>query len=260
MPPLFGDWTSRRQRLLAALAAAPGNRVLTHELAFLEMATGRPSAAVPLIENLIADDPVAALYQYKRVYHLWTLGHLAAMDQVADRALQLWPKHPAIWFARFWSLTFTGRPEFAQALTADEGVRPPIPEGALTILRLTAAAMADGSDSAVRAAIEANRRGAAAGPAQSLAAIIHLAGLGAVDDAFAVATGYLLNDGSLVVPSHRTSHDPAVTDQYRRLTQMLFMPATAAMRRDPRFESLCSAIGMADHWRDAGVTPDFRRG
>ncbi len=259
LPPLFGDWTARRQRLLAALADAPEDRVLRHELAFLEMATGRPSAAVPLIEALITEDPLAAIYQYKRVYHLWTLGRLTAMDQVADRAMQLWPKHPAIWFARYWSLAFTGRADRAREMAEDAGARPPLPENALRLLRLTADAVTDRSEATRRSAIEGNRRSAQMGPAQCLAAIIHLAGLGETDAAFEVAEAYFLNDGPLLIPGHRTPKDSAVTDQYRRMTQMLFIPATADMRRDPRFLTLCAAIGLDDYWREAAVTPDFLR-
>lgn len=218
LPPLFGDWIARRRRLLPALTQAPHDRVLRHELAFLEMATGRPSVAAALIEALIAEDPLAAIYQYKRIYHLWTLGQLTAMDQVADRAMQLWPQHPAIWLARFWSLAFTGRSDRALNLTEDNAVRPPLPENAVDLLRLTAEAVCDGSQATRRLAVEGNRRSAENGPAQCLAAIIQLAGLGEIDDAFAVCGAYLLNVGPLIVPGHRTPGDPAVTDQYRRLT------------------------------------------
>ncbi|HVF83925.1 MAG TPA: winged helix-turn-helix domain-containing protein, partial [Sphingomicrobium sp.] len=109
LPPLFGGWLEARERLVTGRSAVRASSASAHAVAVLEMATGRPSAAIPIIEQLIEDDPLAAIYAYKRVYHLWTLGRLSEMDRVADRAMQLWPAHPAIWFARWWSLACTGR-------------------------------------------------------------------------------------------------------------------------------------------------------
>jgi hypothetical protein len=38
---------------------------------------------------------------------------------------------------------------------------------------------------------------------------------------------------------------------------MLFIPATAPMRANPRFLPLCEAMGLARHWRETGPSPDF---
>ena len=71
------------------LAADPDHRPARHDLAVLEMATGRPSAARPLIERLITEDPLAATLYYKRIYHLWTFGEVDELEIVATRAMQL---------------------------------------------------------------------------------------------------------------------------------------------------------------------------
>jgi tetratricopeptide (TPR) repeat protein len=258
LPPLFGDWLARRAKLLGVLEEDDDNVPAKHDLAILEMATGRVSAAVPLIEELLARDPLAAVYHYKRTYHLWTLARLAEMDQVADRAMQLWPRHPAIWFARFWSLAFTGRPHQALQQLSDQATRPDLPPPALATLEVTLRALAHAGDNEARvAAIEANLRAAGRGPAQALAAIMHLAGLEALDEAFAVAESYLLRRGPLASGIRKTASDPSVTDQHRRVTQMLFLPVTAPLREDRRFLPMCDLMGMARYWRDASVTPDF---
>lgn len=259
LAPLFGDWLAARGRLLKITAAAPSNAPASHDLAVLEMATGRPSAAVPLIKGLIEADPLAAIYHYKRAYHLWTLGDVGEMDRVADRAMQLWPRHPAIWHCRLWTLAFTGRARFSLAMVEDDASRPPIPPPAAAMLRATMASLEAGvRGGPVHAeVVAANLAAARRGPAQSVAAIMHLAGLGALDAAFEVANGYLARRGPFVAPIGHTAEDPSVNEQHRRVTQMLFLPVTAPMRADPRFGDLCEAIGLADYWRRSGLTPDF---
>jgi tetratricopeptide (TPR) repeat protein len=259
LPPLFGDWLQRRTQLLAILDEQGNCAPAMHDLAILEMATGRPSAAVPLIEQLLEREPVAAIFLYKRVYHLWTLGRLSEMDQVADRAMQLWPRHPAIWFARFWTLALTGRPNQALQQLGDEVTRPDIPPPALQPLEQTALAIQEpANEQARRAAVNANLQAASRGPAQSVAAIIHLSGLGASDEAFAVAENYLTRTGTLSVSLRKTSTDPSITDQHRRVTQMLFIPSAEAMRRSSRFDTLCQTIGLTNYWQQTRLKPDHR--
>jgi DNA-binding winged helix-turn-helix (wHTH) protein len=259
LAPLFGDWTAARRRLTAIRHADPANVAAAHDLAVLEMATGRLSAAAPIIAALIEADPLGAIFHYKRMYHLWSLGQLGEMDRVADRAMQLWPRHPAIWHSRLWSLAFTGRAEAAVAQVEDASLRPDIPPPALAMLHATMTAVAElrAGDEPPAGVVAQNLAAAARGPAQCVAAIIHLGGLGALDAAFDVANGYLARRGPLVTPLRHTAADPSINDQHRRVTQMLFIPATAGLRADPRFADLCEAIGLGDYWRQAKVTPDF---
>ena len=95
--PMFGDWLAVRKRLEEVLDRNPSHMPARHDLAVLEMATGRPSAARPLIAELINEDPLAATFYYKRMYHCWNFGELEEMERVATRALQVWPRHPGIW-------------------------------------------------------------------------------------------------------------------------------------------------------------------
>lgn len=261
LPPLFGDWTARRPKLLAALEESPDNFVAEHDLCMLEMATGRPRAAAAISSRLIAIEPLAATLHYKQIYQLWSTGQDAAMDRIGDRGMTLWPRHPAIWFARLWSLAFTGRVRQAIQQLASASARPDVPPPALATLELTLASLADPGDAALHAqAVERNLRSAEQGPAQGLAAVMHLAGLGEADAALRVAEGYLLRRGPVSVGVHKTASDPSITDQHRRVTQMLFLPVTADLRAHPRFLPLCDAMGLAAYWEAAGVTPDFLSG
>jgi hypothetical protein len=184
------------------------------------------------------------------------------MDRVADNAMQLWPRHPAIWYARLWSLALTGRTWAASAQLDDEVAWPELPLKVVQLLRTTVSALHAQSKadlSQVERAVACNLDAARHGPAQAVTAIIHLSALGAVDEAFDVAHGYFLRQGPLPVRLRRTAADPSVTDQHRRITQMLFIPATAALRADPRFLRLCEGIGLTDYWRDNRLHPDFAR-
>ncbi|HZC37310.1 MAG TPA: winged helix-turn-helix domain-containing protein [Sphingomicrobium sp.] len=263
--PLFGNWVNARTQLLEILSDHPHNIPARHDLAVLEMATGRPRAAVPLIAHLIAEDGLAATFHYKRMYHLWTLGDVQGAEQVAARALQLWPRHPAIWSARFWILIFTRRAEQALRLILDQSWRPPISHAAAEFLRSTAE---------IAAAFQANRISqldidrhvartievAALGPAQAVAALQTLYALDAIDEAFAVARGYYLGQGKSAAPLRWNANDPSITDQHRRVTQLLFTPAANRMREDDRFLPLCEDMGLASYWDAFGLVPDFLQG
>ena len=98
---------------------------------------------------------------------------------------------------------------------------------------------------------------AASGPATAVAALQALCALEALDEAFEVARGYYLGQGSAAVPLRWNAADPSVTDQYRRLTQPLFIPSGEAMRGDPRFCKLCDDAGLSAYWDKQGITPDF---
>lgn len=181
--PLFGNWGTARAQLAAVLEREPDHVPAAHDMAVLEMATGRPSAARPIVEQLIARDPLAATFYYKRIYHLWTFGEVAEMDRVAARALQLWPRHAAIWLARLWTLVFTGRADEAARFLDEEACRPAIPAAALDLFRRTCMVTAGAqANEAVDPAMQAKAVGmgvaaAGRGPAQAVAALLCLCAL-----------------------------------------------------------------------------------
>jgi Flp pilus assembly protein TadD len=261
--PLFGNWSDARGQLLQVLSDHPDHVPARHDLAMLEMATGRPSVASPMMAQLMAEDAFAPTFQYKRMYQAWSVGDVAAADRVAARALQLWPRHPAIWSARFWILTFTGRADQAMRLASDDAC-PPFPAPMTAFLAETARLRLakDGGQAPTEELSHHLSRSvalAAQGPAQAVSALMGLGALSAVDEAFDVARAYFLLEGSNPSPLRRTPSDPSITDQHRRVTQPLFTPAGAEMREDARFLPLCEGMGLVAYWNRAGVTPDFMR-
>lgn len=179
------------------------------------------------------------------------------MDLVADRATQLWPTHPAIWTARFWTLVYTGRAGAALAMVED-GVRPAIPAPMLQFPAVVSSAARSSETAqvqhAVRASCEASRRG----PAQAVAALLALGLFNGVDEAFDVPDAYYARAGGTPVPLGRVPEEASINDQHRRVTQPLFTPAGAGMRADSRFTNLCERIGLQAYWQESGCEPDFR--
>ena len=254
--PLYARWRDARRDLTRALEQVPDHVVALHDLAILEMATGRVRAAKHIIDGLIARDRLAACLCYKSTYQHWSIGDLSGMDEVADRAIHLWPSHPAVWSARFWTLAHTGRGHAALAML-DDPVRPAIPAPAARLLRLVVEASLGGDRAAVDIAARGCVESAPIGPAQAVGALNGLGLLGRVDEAFAVASAYYLRTGAGPVPVRHGAQEPSINDQHRRVTQILFTPAGEAMRGDARFPSLCERMGLARYWDETGLAPDF---
>lgn len=258
--PIFGDWAGARKRLEDVLGQAPGQVAALSDLGVLEMSTGRMRAALRIAEEQAAADPLAAVHQYKLVYRLWSAGRVAEMDIAADRALNLWPAHPAIWFARMWTYGYTGRAEAARAMLADAAARPDMPPPVLQMFADTMLALETRESKDVSAAVSINRDFAKRAPGAAVAAVQHLAALGAVDAAFEVARGYLVRKGPMVGQlRHSDAEMVRLNEQHRRKTMMLFIPATAPMRADPRFLELMREIGLARYWEASGLGPDALR-
>lgn len=255
--PLFGHWQESRDRLLAILEGAPESVVATQELATLEMATGRVREGKRLRDGLIARDPLAAAFCYKSIYQHWSVGDVTGMDHAADRAIQLWPTHPAVWMARLWTLAFTNRIPAAAAMLDDAALRPALPQPALAFLRQSLSAAADPAGAGVAELVRAGLALSRTGPANAIAAMFALSLVGRAERAFDIAEGYYLRSGDSPVPVSHTHAEISLNEQHRRLTQVLFTPVFAPVRADQRFTDLCDRIGLVRYWEETGAKPDF---
>jgi hypothetical protein len=80
-----------------------------------------------------------------------------------------------------------------------------------------------------------------------------LSALGETDAAFEIANALF------VVPDSRGDGPPAKSTAWR-FTPWLFTPATEALRKDARFNPLCSESGLTEYWARRGVKPDYQLG
>jgi len=257
LPPYFGDWRTAELRMLKVLERDPDHLPMLDTHIFFKVATGsaREGSAQRLI--VAEREPFHAVHQFKKVYSFWILGRNDEADRAVDRALRLWPRHPAIWFARLWTLVFTGRAGRARAHVEDAEARPDFPPWLIETISasmeaLTSRRPADIADATLRTLAVLDR-----GPAQSVFAILQLVALGEIDRAFDVARAYLLERGPLIATLRWRPGQFVLNDLQQRSTHMLFLPATAAMRADPRFMRLCGDMGLLDYWEQADVRPDF---
>lgn len=259
LPPYYGDWYAAEQRLRRVLAVDPEHLPTRDFLNFMLVAVGRVREACLDRRIIAAREPLHAGHQFRLVYANWILGRIADADRTADRALQLWPKHPGVWLSRLWLLAFTGRPERALAHIEDAPARPDFPPPVVAAIRAATSALVTRRRGDIEQAVTALLGLVASGPSHSVNAVLFLNGLGEIDRAFAVAEAYLLERGPLMASVRWRDGQVSINDQRRRKTNMLFVPVSAAMRADPRFLPLTQDIGLADYWSRVGIAPDFLR-
>jgi tetratricopeptide (TPR) repeat protein len=257
LPPYYGDWYASEQRMRAVLAVDPAHLPTRDALDFMLSAAGRGREGSLDRILMAAREPLHANYQFKVIYAHWLLGQINAADQAAERAMDLWPRHPGVWLARLWTLAFTGRPARALAHVEDTAVRPQLPEWMLDTLRVSMRALAQGRSEDRSRAQGQLIADVARGPSSSVNAVMILAALGYVDNAFDVANAYLLQEGPLIANVRWKPGGVAIQDQHRRKTNMLFVPVTAPMRADARFAALMERVGFKEYWDRSGVRPDY---
>jgi len=259
LPPYFGDWWAAEQRMQRVLQLAPGHMPTWDALAFMYTGVGRCREGCLDRVRMASADPLHATNQFKLIFSLWLLGRLPEMDRAADRALHLWPRHPGISIARFYTYALTGRPERALNQLNDPATRPMLPPPLLAANRAAAEALASRRPRDVEAASRMLVSSVEHASHAATNAVTLLTGLGEVDRAFAVSDAYLLERGPLMASVRWQAGGMPLRDQRRRNTIMLFIPPAEEMRADPRFARLVQDVGLVDYWRRAGVAPDYLR-
>lgn len=255
LQPEFGEWAATEDRLRKVLKVAPNNIFALGHLVMLLQSVGRAKESWNVNERARALEPLSPVPQYRRGLKLWIFGRVAEADVTIDRALQLWPRHPGVWNARLYIFAFTGRESAALAMIDDIEARPLTFKGeSEDRWRVSLRALRTRSATDVAAATEANLK--VSGGGLAVAGIMILSALGQVDAAFEVANGWLLRKGPRVARLWPGSGQMRINDQQWRRTMNLFTPATAAMRSDVRFKSLCEGMGMTAYWQQRGVWPD----
>ena len=152
----------------------------------------------------------------------------------------------------------TDRPHAALAMIDDiEGHPPGMPEATVIHWRILLKALGSRSQADIDAAMASTIALISRNPSAAARGICVAAKLGDLDAAFAMAEAYLLRRGPSVGVLPSGPELLAVTDGRWQITMLLFIPATAPMRADPRFMVLCRDMGMVDYWRASGTRPDF---
>ena len=253
------DFAATEDGLRKVLATAPDNlSAMRQTWAFL-VSVGRIRDALAIVERALSLKPFAAGNHYPWAQLLWILGRTAQADRVIDRAMQYWPSHQYVRFARFSIFAYTGRPRAALAMLAKKETTPQnfSPE-AISLWRVSLPALDQRSPSAVAAALKANLEAAKQNLQLSSQAASTLSALGEVDAAFEIAYAHYAVRGPTY--SVRQGSRPPVRSTAWRFAPWLFTPPTAPMRADPRFNAICDEIGLTEYWAKRGIKPDYQLG
>jgi hypothetical protein len=89
-------------------------------------------------------------------------------------------------------------------------------------------------------------------------AIIFAGALNQVDTAFSIISAYYFDRGFTLGDQRYSKEQGMYVSSRGRSTFFLFIPRTASLRRDRRFESLTEELGLDAYWRESGSTPDYR--
>jgi len=238
----------------------PDNTFAMRALWSLLQSAGRSRDSLAMIERALAVEPLAASHNFPRAQLLWILGRNAEADRMIDQAMEYWPEHQFVRFARFTILAFTGRPRAALAMIENPETRPQqYTDEAVALWRVSLAALDQPTPGNVAAARKANLEVAKRNPALSNQAFLVLSQLGEVDAAFEVANGLFLFREAVERRPGVSAKQTIRSDGWR-FAPWLFTPPGAAVRADLRFKALCDGIGLTDYWAKRVIKPDYQLG
>jgi tetratricopeptide (TPR) repeat protein len=252
------DLATNEDRLREILASAANNISVMGSLWALLVSVGRSRDALALVERANVVEPLAASCHYPKAQLLWILGRTAEADRVIDRAIQYWPEHGGVRFARFTIYAYTGRPRAALAMLDAGKMKPIYGSDAESLWRVSLAALDQRSPASIAAARSANLDAAKQNPGLTAQAVLVLSALGEVDAAFDIANELLLFRHPV---ESRPQAGPAklpVKSTSWRFAPWLFTPPAEPKRADPRFIALCDGSGLTDYWHKRGIRPDYQ--
>jgi hypothetical protein len=255
--PILGNWLVIEKALRHARAKRPKNDELSFSLALLLGSVGRASEALNHMKLVLPSGPTPGVY-FSQAQLLWSAGRMEDLDHLIAEGRRLYPTHFALWFVRFYTLIFSGRPQEALALAADTANLPTgIDPGEIAAVTDVARALAAPSPALTKKVVEEWMQRARKGAGYAENAVQFLTTLGRVDDAFAVLRAYFFSEGFDCGELRFTATAGTYTPRDDRLTSWLFNPALARLRPDNRFGELVERLGLAAYWRETGRPPDY---
>ncbi|MES2444421.1 MAG: winged helix-turn-helix domain-containing protein [Pseudomonadota bacterium] len=253
-----GNQLRIERALRAAVTAHPDQDMLLGALAGTMMSVGRCREAARLLDQALLSAPPSLGTLYARVQALWAAGRLGEADRAIEQVYALYPADLTVWFTRFYLLLHTGRAEQALAQGRNLGGRPQdVPAENIEMVMIVAQAAATRRPADIDAAMRVNVAAAHRGAGFAENAMQFAVTLGRVDTAFELAEAYYFARGFATGEVRFPPLAGGYTPQNARRTHLLFMPSTAAMRRDARFDPIVEALGLKRYWAEAGVRPDY---
>lgn len=255
-------WTQWEDALLGVLADAPDNGPALAHLTMFYQGMGRCRDSWSTNERAIRAEPFNPTHQHRRALKHWIFGRIGEADKVADQAMRLWPRHPAVWNARMLIYACTDRAQAGLALLDDAPSRPVnLKAPSVESWRAGLNAIATRSPKDVAHTLRVCTVSAGLAPGLAANAIMLFSFLGQLDAAYRVAEGLFEGRGAVVQRVRGKGMRDVYSDTEWGRSQFLFIPATASFRADERFAGLCRRLGHMTYWQKRGIWPDpFVRG
>jgi len=223
--------------ILEGLAKVPQSPLLKDEQCELLAEVGRITEAGNSCQQALALRPMATRLVPPYGYALYVSGNTDLAKEQLDKGLRYHPDGVDIRTRRLWIDLFSGPPEEARKRLHDDRLRPQ-----------------DWETEHVQLAelfLKARETHAAADAQQFLDQIERLNSAGLVPSNYLVISAGALGRTDVAFEALKSSPDRFVRDGF------LFEPATASLRRDPRFWALAHRWGLVAYWRKRNVWPDF---
>src|SRR5205085_11412590 len=149
---------------------------------------GRSRDALEQVERALRVDVNSAANNYPRAQLLWITGKSAEADRVIDEAINLWPNHRFVRFARFIIWAFTGRASIALAMLDKKETTPQnFPDDSVRLWRINLTAIDQPTPKNIAAARDASLSAARKSLTLASWGVMAMASLGELDAAFELA-------------------------------------------------------------------------
>lgn len=253
LTPHFRNWAEKETALKRVIADHPRHWLAHARLAALMYEVGRLGEGIERHRKALAIEPMLPISHFFLIRNLSALGRMQEAEATIEAARRRWPSHPALWFATFEHLLYSGRPKSAAAFAMNPDTRPSEFNDGLIAQQLR---LARAIETRAPADVDASIADLTQLALQDVSSIADVApafaALGRADLAFASLDRYLLNRGTFGNPV------PIRPTDFRK-TDALFTAPMADLRRDPQFATLVRDVGLEAYWRRSGTLPDYRR-
>jgi tetratricopeptide (TPR) repeat protein len=201
--------------------------------------------ALTYFRRALAIEPLSPSYWAVIYPALGAAGRMEEATEYSERLLRVWPDSPSGLFNRFTAQSLVGDPR--QALEMIDPPNPTIrlPSATYVSWRRWLVARRDRDRAAERVATHEIAALARRGEMDLPRAVVIASASGELDLAFELTREHFRRGARVAQPIGGAG----------RFFQ--FMPASAPMRRDPRFMGLMHEMGLATHWLETDRWPDF---
>jgi len=260
--PWRGHWLETERTLRAAGRDHPKDDMLRVTLGYILGMVGRYAEAAEILERIGGSESGRTLEPGEYFYliqSLWAAGRPEDADRRIAEAATLYPTHSFIFLQRYKIWLFSGRVGAAAALITNRSGHPAeFSQQDLEPLARMARLFESRASGEIARFAQEGMETARTGSGAAVEILEEFAGLGLIDEAFALADALFFGRG-FTVPDRDAPGSPYYHAPEDRETSALFLPSTRAMRADPRFNRLTEELALERYWREAGVRPDYRR-